>query len=349
MSRERLGGVDRRILQQELARARGISQLAQDPRAFNPAGGVPVLAAQLATAGIGVFAQNKARKELAAQELASQQAFARVNPEFGNIASQLSPEARENITLKKALLQSQSRFAPAPTPLSPLGKIQADVQAGFISPEQAQLSIKKVTSTDPLVQVTTGETQTQFQKERGKVAAKQFEAANENATNAIIFNQNLDEVEAALDEGAFTGVGASKIAFINEAAASLGLPADLDKASNTRAIQQRLSALAIEATKNLKGAISEKELDLAKQSVLKLGTSEQANRQAIAILRRLNQKQIQIGDLANRLAEEGRFVQDFAKERKKLRCKVNVKTMNPTDLQNLSIEELQCLRGEVGR
>ncbi len=347
MSRERLGGVDRRILQQELARARGISQLAQDPRAFNPAGGAPVFAAQLATAGIGVFAQNKARKELAAQELASQQAFTRVNPEFGNIASQLSPEARENITLRKAIAQTTP--APASTPLSPLGKIQADVQAGFISPEQAQLSIKKVTSTDPLVQVTTGETQTQFQKERGKVAAKQFEAANENATNAITFNQNLDEVEAALDEGAFTGVGASKIAFINEALASLGLPADLDKASNTRAIQQRLSALAIEATKNLKGAISEKELDLAKQSVLKLGTSEQANRQAIAILRRLNQKQIQIGDLANRLAEEGRFVQDFAKERKKLRCKVNVKTMNPTDLQNLSIEELQCLRGEVGR
>jgi len=304
--------VDRRVLQQALAEAGQISQRAEQGIGFDPRGGYGVLAAQLGNAAIGAFAQNRARKKLAEQERQSQLAFASnagIDPE---LAKQLSPETREAFVAKQLLGSLES-----PTPLSNIGKIQSDLDAGLISPEQADLAVQKATSTKPLVEVKTGELESSFKKESGKSKAVRLNNILEQGDNAAKFNINLDAIESALDDGAFVGPGASKVATLNEFSAAFGLPSDLDKAANTRIIQQRVSDLTIQATGKLKGAISEKELDLAKKTIFELGTSELATKKAIGVLRTLSSYDQKLADLASDLESEGRFTTDFRAEKKK--------------------------------
>ena len=119
-----------------------------------------------------------------------------------------------------------------------------------------------------------------------------------------------------MDEGAFLGAGASKFVAINEFAAAVGLPADLDKASNTRVIEQRLNDLTLQATGKLKGAISEKELDLAKKTIFKLGTSEIATRKAIRTLRSLSKYDQGLSKLANQAEQDRTFTTNFRKQKR---------------------------------
>lgn len=127
-----MASVDRRLLQQALQQGQDISRRAVSGRGFDPRGGVGVLAAQLATAGIGAFAQNRARKQIAEQEKASQEAFATQFPQFAGLAGQLTPETRQAVISKQLSGQLAQQFAPAPTPLSPEGKKSADISAGFL-------------------------------------------------------------------------------------------------------------------------------------------------------------------------------------------------------------------------
>lgn len=304
--------VNRRLLQQALQEGQQISRAAITGQGFDPRGGVGTLVAQLATAGIGAYAQNKARKQMAELEQQEQATFAEQFPQFAGLAGQLTPETRQAV-IQKQLMQQFER----PSPQSAIGKIQSDIQAGLITPEQGQLAIQKATATKPLVEVKTGEVETQFQKERGKGKAARLQEIVEAGDRATSFDINLDQIEQALEEGAFIGPGAGKIATINEISAVLGLPADLESAANTRKIQQRVGDLTLQATGKLKGAISEKELKLAERTVFDIGTSELATRKAIETLRTLTSYDQQLSDLASQLESEGRFTTDFRKEKKR--------------------------------
>jgi hypothetical protein len=126
--------VNRKLLQQALQRGQQLSQRAISGQGFDPRGGVGVALAQIATAGIGAFAQNRARKQLAELEQQEQQTFARQFPQLGELAGQLSPETRQALILKRVSSQFET-----PTPLSPEGKKAADIRAGFL-PEGTPLA-----------------------------------------------------------------------------------------------------------------------------------------------------------------------------------------------------------------
>lgn len=129
--------VDRKLLQQALAQGQQISQAAATGQGFDPRGGVGVLAAQLATAGIGAFAQNKARKQLAELEQQQQAAFGQQFPQFAGLAGQTTPETRQAAIQAQLTGQIKRQFE-RPTPLSPEGKKAADIKAGFL-PETTPL------------------------------------------------------------------------------------------------------------------------------------------------------------------------------------------------------------------
>jgi len=135
----------REILERELSRARDFSQQAASGQGFDPRGGTGVLLAQLATAGIGAFQRDRAEKGLAEEELQSQQAFEANNPELAGLG--LSREGRENVVMKKALLQTEKQFS-TPTPLSPQGKLLRDVGEGLVP---ASLAKRKLKSEEPLL------------------------------------------------------------------------------------------------------------------------------------------------------------------------------------------------------
>ncbi len=56
--------VDRKLLRQALQQGQQTTQGAIAGTGFDPRGGVAVAALQIATAGIGAFAQNRAKKQL---------------------------------------------------------------------------------------------------------------------------------------------------------------------------------------------------------------------------------------------------------------------------------------------
>ena len=87
--------VDRKLLEQALQQGQDLTNRAIRGEGFDAKGGWGVAAAQIATAGIGAWAQNRAKKDLAEQETASQNAFAQQFPQYATLASQLSPETRQ--------------------------------------------------------------------------------------------------------------------------------------------------------------------------------------------------------------------------------------------------------------
>lgn len=127
MTRDRrIGGLNRDLLKQALQQGQQISQAAIAGTGFDPRGGVGTLAAQLATAGIGAFAQNKARKQLAELEQKEQQAFAAAFPNLDpNLISQVSDETRQ------AAIQ---------------GQLAGQIKQQFKEPEKDKFNIQKTDS-----------------------------------------------------------------------------------------------------------------------------------------------------------------------------------------------------------
>jgi hypothetical protein len=124
--------VSRRLLQQQLQQAGQISQQAQDPGRFGGGrAGTTGLFAQVAAAGIGAFAQNKVRKQLAERELGEQQAFSTQTGVSQDLAAQLGPEGRQALIAKQLGAQIDAQFKQE-APLSPEGKKALDIQRGFL-------------------------------------------------------------------------------------------------------------------------------------------------------------------------------------------------------------------------
>ena len=121
---------NRELLKQELLRAQGISQRAISGEGFDPTGGVGVALLQIGTAGIGAFAQNRARKQILEEEEASKEAFETRFPSFKG--ANLSAATREAIELTRAQAQIKQQFAEPTQPLSPEGKRAFDIKSGFL-------------------------------------------------------------------------------------------------------------------------------------------------------------------------------------------------------------------------
>ena len=92
---------NRELLKQELLRAQNLSQSAVSGEGFDPRGGFGVALAQIATAGIGAFAQNRAKKELLEQEEGVRDSFETTFPSFKG--ANFSVATMEAIQLQKRI------------------------------------------------------------------------------------------------------------------------------------------------------------------------------------------------------------------------------------------------------
>jgi hypothetical protein len=163
--------VDRKLLQQALKQGQQISQSATIARegSFDPRGGVGVLAAQLATAGIGAFAQNRAKKQLAELEQQEQAAFGQQFPQFAGLAGQTTPETRQ------AAIQAQ---------------LAGQIKQQFKEPEKDKFSIQKTDSGIFKINERTGEA------EQIKIGGKPIGAKTVSKGEAL----NLTKGEVAVDK-----------------------------------------------------------------------------------------------------------------------------------------------------
>lgn len=138
-------------LLQEVQMGEDITNRAISGQGFDPQGGWGVAAAQIATAGIGAWAQNRARKEIAENEVAGQKQFADFltnkgyTPESASAAAAITtPEAR-SASIQDFIKQELKGVEPQ----TGLAKLGADYKAGLIDKTTYNAAIKKETSFAP--------------------------------------------------------------------------------------------------------------------------------------------------------------------------------------------------------
>ena len=129
--------VDRKTLQAALAQAQQTQKFAQSGQGFDSRGGAPVALAQIATAGIGAFAQNRAQKQLAELEVQEQQQFAQQFPQFKNLARSTTAPTRQAAIQAQIGGQIKQQFA-KPIQKTDQGLVRINSQSGESFPITGQ-------------------------------------------------------------------------------------------------------------------------------------------------------------------------------------------------------------------
>lgn len=173
-------------------------------------------------------------------------------------------------------------------PLSTAGKIEADLRAGRISPEQAATALER----KPLVTVQTGG-QKKFSERLMAKAADRFDAAQTAAEGATTDLADLDVLEPALTNPdvytGFLGEGVNKLKLAGQTVLGMNFQgvADAEVASRTA---KRL-AIALQNDLPL-GRITDSDRAFLQSIPAGLNASPEANRRLIAVSRLNAQRKI---------------------------------------------------------
>ena len=155
-----------------------------------------------------------------------------------------------------------------------------------------------------------------FSKETGKLEAKQLADIRNAAVKTFELEGQLDQIENALDEGLFTGVGGATNTFANRIGATLGIEGAAEKAQRgelVTAIQNQL-ALFLRNPDNgggLPGAASERDVQFLLAGVPGVGRTEGGNRAIISAYRQINQRRQQVSQLAEEHVSQNGSLRGF--------------------------------------
>jgi len=318
--------INRELLQKELARAGQIRQAAISGEGFDPRGGYGVLAAQLGTAAIGAFAEKKARDKLMAENERRKQKMGLLLEQKGissEFADLLSPTSQD------ALVQQiiKSELTPPTAPKYDIresegGFVRIDPQTGTAEPikttqgEQLRSKVKK-----PLVEVKTGELETEERKQLGKVFAKKYESISDAGDQARRGIETLETLKQAVSnpdaaQGAFADLraGSKKVADL------FGFDVEgLEDDAIIAAVGNKL-ALQLRNPKGedggLTGATSDRDLRFLVAGVPNRNKTQSQNLALIEVGMRDKERTLQLKNLADQyLSEKGTF-KGFAKVKK---------------------------------
>ena len=317
---------NRELLQKELQKAGQITQAAISGEGFDPRGGYGVLAAQLGTAAIGAYAEKKARDKLMAENERRKQKMGLLLEQKGissEFADLLSPTSQD------ALVQQiiKSELTPPTAPKYDIresegGFVRIDPQTGIAEPiktsqgEQLRSKVKK-----PLVEVKTGELETEERKQLGKGFAKKYESivdAGDQARRGIETLETLKQAVSNPDaaQGAFADIraGSKKVADL------FGFDVKgLEDDAIIAAVGNKL-ALQLRNPKGedggLTGATSDRDLRFLVAGVPNRNKTQSQNLALIEIGMKDKERTLQLTNLADQyLSEKGTF-KGFAKVKK---------------------------------
>lgn len=318
--------INRKLLEQELARAGQITQSAVSGEGFDPRGGYGVLAAQLGTAAIGAFAEKKARDKLMQQEELRKQKMGAVLEKQGlspDLADLMSPASQD--ALVQQIIKSELTTAPAPKYDIREGEggfVRIDPQTGTAEPikttqgEQLRGKAKK-----PLVEVKTGELETEERKQLGKVFAKKYESITDAGDQARRGIETLETLKQAVSnpdaaQGAFADLraGSKKVADL------FGFDVEGLKDDAIIAAVGNKLALQLRNPKGedggLTGATSDRDLKFLVAGVPNRNKTQSQNLALIEIGMKDKERTLQLKNLADQyLSEKGTF-KGFAKVKK---------------------------------
>ena len=200
--------------------------------------------------------------------------------------AQLSPEARMHYDLTGKLPQ-------APAPMSSAGKLAADLQSGMITQEQYDNASRK----NALVNVNTGEQQTQFSKEMGKTFASAFRDGQQAGAAASASNARLAQLEQLAGQVA-TGPLAPITTSFKAVAKNMGVDLSRlgldDNVGQAEALKALTADFVLAQAERMKGVLSDRDIQFLVDSVATLTNTPQGIQEIIALTRRMNEMAIQI-------------------------------------------------------
>ena len=185
--------------------------------------------------------------------------------------------------------------------LSPRAKLALDANIAPGTPEWTEFLTK---STAPSVTVNSGASETAFDKEFGKIQAKEYGEIRTVARGTYEMDGNLSLVENAIDEGLYTGVGAGINNMANRIGAAFGVDGAQEKAARGELVTAVANNMALFVRNpdnggGMPGATSERDVKFLLDSVPGMSRTPEGNKAVIGIFRAINQRRRKVAELAD--------------------------------------------------
>jgi hypothetical protein len=201
-------------------------------------------------------------------------------------------------------------------PLSREGKIQQDYRAGLISREQRD----KALIGRPTTEIKMGVGETEEQKAWGKKRIEAHYKRKGEARQAEGQLMTLNELENLISSPeTYVGAGAGAIKDIKRIAGFFGF--EPKGTTNAEVIESLSNQMALkmrnpESGFGMPGSISDRDVKFLKATVPGLTKTKEGNLELIRILRKLQERKIEISDLESQYLEQNDTLKGFEKVRR---------------------------------
>lgn len=164
------------------------------------------------------------------------------------------------------------------------------------------------------VTVNTGQTQTEYQKARGKGLAERMQSIQTDAVAAQSALTSLNVMDQAMsDPGFYSGAGGENALLLKRVGKTLGFDADGIDSMETFNAQSKAAALDVMGG-SLGTGFSNADRDFVIDQVPNLSNTPEGNRALIEAQRRLQQRKIDIAQMARRYEAENNTLLGFDQE-----------------------------------
>jgi len=221
-------------------------------------------------------------------------------------ALQAQNDPMKRLAYEKSLLEVQNLRNPDGKPTDDMREYALARRQGYQGTFQNyMLDMKKAGATS--VNVNAGEKA--WDQESAKLQAKRYDDITAGAGNAQDMLSMYDLAEQALTSGVRTGFGAETELNLRQLGASMGIDTDPEKLAGgelIRSIQNRMALLmrSPNGGMGMPGALSDRDIKFLKDAQIGLDRSPEGNRQMLEAYRSMEQRKIEISQLADQYVEE---------------------------------------------
>ena len=244
--------------------------------------------------------------QLAAEERQAQRAAANraAQARISREAADLAFERQKELYAYKAGVDAQKPSSP----LTSMGKLNADLLAGRITPAQFDQAVLALSKPDTVIK---GDDMTPFEEAVAKKQAGTLETITSDALSAQSVRENLSLMSDIISNPDFySGFGAETLVQAQKMAKIFG--ADASNVKNAEAFQKIAKDSALQAMGGSLGVgFSNADREFVEAMVPSISNTKEGNMVIIAMQDRLQQRKIKISELADQYAAENKNLTGF--------------------------------------
>ena len=244
--------------------------------------------------------------QLAAEERQAQRAAANraAQARISREAADLAFERQKELYAYKSGIDAQKPSSP----LTSMGKLNADLMAGRITPAQFDQAVLALSKPDTVIK---GNEMTPFEEAVAKKQAGTLETITSDALSAQSVRQNLSLMQDIISNPDFySGFGAETLVQAQKMAKIFG--ADAGNVKNAEAFQKIAKDSALQAMGGSLGVgFSNADREFVEAMVPNISNTKEGNMVIIEMQDRLQQRKIKISELADQYAAQNKNLTGF--------------------------------------